>query len=106
MNIKLYFWTDYYRQKRVNRSPTTEQKPRRKRTGIRKSLSSSNNLKRPAMATTTISKIRLQNEKGNGIHMGERQIERKLYAYGTEQEDIQPSYCEANLIANFFFRSG
>jgi hypothetical protein len=38
--------------------------------------------------------------------MGERQIERKLYAYGTEQEDIQLSYCDANLIANFFFRSG
>ena len=58
------------------------------------------------MATTTISKIRLQNEEGNGIHMGEREIERKLYAYDTEQEDIQRSYCDANLIANFFFRSG
>lgn len=58
------------------------------------------------MATTTISKIRLQNEQGNGIHMGERQIERKLYAYDTEQEAIQLSYCDANLIADFFFRSG
>ena len=59
------------------------------------------------METTTISEIRLQNEQGNGIHMGEqRQIERKLYADGTEQEDIQLSYCDANLITIFFLRSG
>jgi hypothetical protein len=89
----------------VNRSPTTETETTERKSENEENLSSSNNVKRPAMATTTISKIRLQNEQGNGIHMGERQMERKLYAYDTEHEDIQLSYCDANLIANFF-RSG